>query len=184
MSDPLTLQTIFSVTHDEATNRILEAVDKNVWKELGVPQWLWKTAAGKVAGKLDALLGVPLPNVLCGAFNTYRDFRAYRDELKYPGGRDYEVEKGEFAIESEHVPTVKLVMSGLSPRELRFPVTLTMTFTGAKVIIRDKHFQGIRTGACTASGKVCYESVELLKRATSPLALPGLIRFGDGIPIA
>ena len=183
MSDPLTLQTIFSVTHDEATAHILEAVDKSVWQELGVPKWLWKTAAEKVAAKLDSLLGVPLPDVLCGAFNTYREFRVYRDDVKYPGGREYEVEKGEFSVESEHVPKVKLVVSGFTPRELKFPITLNLTFTGAKIIIRDKRFQAMKTGACTASGKLCCETIEVLSRATSPLELPGIVRFGEGIPI-
>ena len=184
MSDPLTLQTIFSVTHDEATTRVLEAVDKKVWSELGVPQWLWKTAAGKIADKLDALLGIPLPDVLCGAFNTYREFRAYTDEAKYPRDKELEVEKGEFSVESEHTPTVKLVVSGYAPRELKFPIMLSITFTGAKIVIRDKRFQAIKTGACTASGKLYCEKIEMLKRETAPLVLPGIIRFGTGIPIA
>ena len=183
MDEHITLQTIFGVTHDDATTHILEAVDKQVWKDLGIPQWLWKTAAGKVASKLDGLLGVPLPDVICGAFNTYREFHAYTDETKYPPGKEFTFERGEFSVESEHVPTVKLVVSGFSPRELKFPITLGLTFTGARIFIRDKRFRFMKPGACTASGRLCCEKIEILKRDSSPLELPGMIRFGDGILI-
>jgi hypothetical protein len=90
----LTLQTVFSVTHDEATNRVLEGVKGKVWQDVALPRWLWKAAAGKVAGVLDGLFAVPLRDILCGAWNTHHKYSKYTDFERYPPGTEHKEEEG------------------------------------------------------------------------------------------
>jgi hypothetical protein len=67
--------------------------------------------------------------------------------------------------------------------EVKFPITLKLSFSGAVLTIRDGRFRSVKPGTCTASGKLCCETAVLKELRSSPLVLPGVIDFGDGIPI-
>lgn len=180
---PFTLQAVFSVTHDEATNQILEGVKGKVWEDLSLPRWLRKAAAGKVARVLDAMLAVPVGDILCAGWNTHRKYEKYTNPKLYPAGTEYEENEGQFSIDSEHTPHVQLMINGVEKGDVRFPITLKLDFSGATLVIRDGRFKAIRPGTCTASGKLCCETAVLKELKSSPLALPGVIPLGEGIPI-
>lgn len=184
MSDQLlTLRTIFSVTHDEATNQILEGVKGKIWEDVSLPRWLWKAAAGKVAGALDGILALPLGDILCAGWNTHRKYEKYTDSKRYPAGNEYEEDEGPFSIDSEHTPHVQLMVNGVEKGDVKFPITLKLDFSGARLVIGNGRFQALKPGTCTASGKLCCETAVLKELKSSPLVLPGIIRFGDGVPI-
>lgn len=182
MADSIpTLRTVFSVTHDEATNAIIRGVNKKVWKDVALPNFLVQAAAGRVARTMDALLATPLSDILCGAWNSYRRYCRYADPKTF--GEDHDNPEAHFTIESTHTPKVDLMINGAVRRAVSFPITVSLEFEGATVVVRDGKFIAIRTGSCTASGKVCCEKATLTERHSAPLALPAVITLGGGMPI-
>lgn len=178
-----TLGSLFRLNDDVAKRRILEAVDGNVWDSIAIPRRFREAAAEKVAGTLDSLLAVSLGGMIASAFNDYRRYGEYADATRYPPGKDYEVQEGTFSIKSAHTPHVELQVTGLTARRVEFPITLSLHCSGATIIIRDGRFMALRAGACTASGKLSCEKLELFDRPAAPVKFPGEIRFGDGIKI-
>lgn len=178
MSDDLpTLRSIFPVDDDAAKRGIVNAVDGAVWDTLHIPRRFREAAAAKITGKINALLGVAMGDILAGALSSYRKFGQYAD------GKDHDVDQCEFSIESKHAPHVELEITNFPTQRVTFPVTLSLEFSGATLVIRNSRLMALRSGACSASGKLCCEKVELFKRPTSPLTLPGEIRFGKGLQI-
>jgi hypothetical protein len=178
-----TLQTIFRVTHDEATTAILNGVDKKTWKDVAMPEFLVKAAAAKIGDTVGDLLSTPLSDIFCGAWNTYRRYCKYANRKLYPIGVENEEIEEHFSIESEHTPHIDLVINGAVRATVSFPISLALTFDGAIVVVRDGRFVAIKTGRCMAAGKICCESALLKKLESKPVVLPGVIRFGEGIPI-
>lgn len=184
MPEPMpTLQTIFRVTHDEATDAILAGVDTKIWREIALPQMLVKAAAAKVSKGVDGLLTIPLPDILCGAWNAYRKYCKYADPKGYPPGTEHEEREGPFAVESKHTPHIDLLINGKVRATVNFPITLTLNFDGATVVVRDGQFTALKSGSCTVAGKICCETAVLKELKSSPLILPGVLNFGKGIPI-
>ena len=183
MSNPVTLAAAFRVTHDEATNAIIKAAEERPWQELGLPKWLWKGAAGKVAGHLNELLATPIQDVLCGAWKSWRKYEKYTDPTRYPPGKEFEEHEGQFTLKTEHTPRLELQVNGKPGVSLKFPLVLTLEFSGVTFVIRDARFRAVKPGTCTASGKLCCEKIPIKEFHKRTWALPGLIAFESGIPI-
>ena len=175
--DSPTLRSIFPVDGDVAKRGIVNAVDDAVWDTLHIPRRFREAAAAKMTEKLDALLGVALSDILAGALSGYRKLGPYAD------AKDHDVDQCEFSIVSKHAPRMDLKITNFPTRSVTFPVKLALLFSGATLVIRKNRVMALRSGACSASGTLSCEKVELFKRPTSPLRLPGEIRFGEGFQI-
>lgn len=175
--DTPTFHSLFAVDRNAAKKCIFNSVDANTWDRVAIPRWFREAAAEKVAGKLDALLAVPLSDVLASAFNGCREFTRYADNASH------DVKNFGFSLESEHHPYVELRVTGLPPEKVTFPVTLSLEFSGATLHIEKSRVMSLSGGDCTASGRLCCEKLELFKRPLEKIRLPGAISFGDGIPI-
>lgn len=173
----LTLNSFFAFTARDAKARIAEAVDSEKWEKVHIPRVLRAAAAGRVAGLLDTLLNVSVVDIIRDAFAAYERLGEY--------ARAHELTRDEvrFSIKSEHVPFVKVSVLGLPAQKIEFPVTLSLDFTGATLVVHDGRVMSLRTGTCTGSGTLSCEKVELCKPRTAPLRLPGEIHFGDGIKL-
>lgn len=88
-----------------------------------------------------------------------------------------------FSLDSEHNPYVELRVTGLPPQKVNFPLTLSLKFSGATLVVRKKRIMSLNAGTCTASGTLCCEKVELFKRPLTPVRISSDIPFGAGIPI-
>jgi hypothetical protein len=172
-----TLRSLFAVDQQVARRCIFDAVDHTVWDGVRIPRIFREAAAEKVAGTLETLLAVPLGDMVAGAFNGYRGLSKYAD------GGDHEVDKFEFAVESEHTPYVELQVTGFPAQRVTFPVTLSLNFSGVTLVIRNSHLTALKAGTCSATGKLCCEKLELFVRPTTPVRIPGEIPLGDGVRI-
>jgi hypothetical protein len=175
--DAPTLDSLFSVDKNVAKQCIFNAVDASIWDNVTIPRFFREAAAEKVAGKLDDLLAVPLADLLANAFNGCRDFTKYADNAPH------DVKNFGFSLESEHEPYVELRVTGLPPQKVKFPVTLSLEFSGATLHIDKSRVMSLSGGDCTASGTLCCEKLELSKLPLEPVRLPGTISFGEGVPI-
>ena len=175
--DAQTLKSLFTVDTQVAKRCIFNAVDAGVWDSVTIPRFFREAAAEKVAGKLDALLALPLSDMLASAFNGCREFTKYAD------GKSHDVKNFGFSLESEHNPYVELKVSGLPTQEVHFPVTLSLEFSGATLHLDKNRVMSLSGGDCKASGTLCCEKLELFKRPHEAVRLPGTFSFGNGVPI-
>lgn len=172
-----TLESLFTVDKHVAKQCIFNAVDASIWDKVTIPRFFREAAAEKVAGRLDDLLAVSLPDLVASAFNGCRDFTKYADNAPH------EVKNCGFSLESKHTPYVELRVTGLPPQHVNFPVTLSLEFSGATLRIDKSRVMSLSGGDCTASGTLCCEKLELFKRPLEPVRLPGTLSFGEGVPI-
>jgi len=178
-----TLGAICSVGHDEATSAILAGIEEEGWHQLELPSWIRTAAARKVAGYLDRLLDVPLEDILCGAWNTYRKYYKYTDTKNYPADKEYEEKEGKFSVDTRNTPKVEIQLNGQTILPVTFPITLALEFSGAVIVIQNRRFQAVKPGTCTLTGKLCCEKAILKEYKSHEVTLPGVIRFGAGVPI-
>ena len=171
-----TLRSIFNVSADDAKARILSAVDAPVWDGVGIPRRLRADAAEKVAATLDAFLSTSVVVLVSGALASYDELARYADD------KDHE-HKLDLSIESDHEPQVELRVKGLPSQSVTFPLTVTIEFQGATLIIRRNRVMSMKTGRCIASGTLNCENVEVFTRPASPFKIHNEIQFGEGIPI-
>ena len=172
-----TLRSILNVSHDEATRRIVAAVDESVWESVQIPKRLRAGAARKIAATLDAFLSTSVTGLVSGALEGCRELARYAD------GTDHAVDNFELSVVSEHEPSVDLRMDGLRPKTLTFPVAVSIRFSGATLVISRGRVMAMKTGRCVASGTLNCENVELFKRPESPFKMRSEMQFGAGIPI-
>lgn len=173
----LTLKTFFAVSARDAKAKIADVVDSEKWDKVRIPRVLRVAAAGKVAGQLDALLNVSLVDIIGDAFKTYQRLGEY--------ARAHDLTRNElgFKIESKHTPFVRMAVFDLPGVNIEFPVTLSLDFSGASLVVHDGRVISLQTGTCTGSGSLACEKTELWKHHMSPVRLPGEIHFGDGIKL-
>ena len=93
--DEPTLTSLFTVDTKVAKQCIFNGMDGSIWDNVTVPRFFRKAAAERVAGKLDALLAIPLSDMLASAFNCCRDFAKYAD------GKPHDVRNFGFSLESD-----------------------------------------------------------------------------------
>ncbi len=172
-----TLRSILNVSHDEATRRIVAAVDESVWESVQIPKRLRHRAARKIAATLDAFLSTSVTGLVSGALEGCRELATYAD------GKDHDVDNFELSVASEHEPSVDLKVNGLTPQTLTFPVAVSIQFSGATLVICRGRVMAMKTGRCVVSGTLNCENVELFKRPESPFKIRSELQFGAGIPI-
>src|SRR6478735_6545244 len=95
-----TLRSIFDVSQEVATQRILLAVDESVWDSVQIPKRFREQAAEKIAKTLDAFLSTSVTGLVGTALEGYRERARYADDM------DHEVKNLELTIASEHEPYV------------------------------------------------------------------------------
>ena len=172
-----TLRSIFDVSDDVAAQRIASAIDESVWESIKIPKRLRVEAAAKIAKTLDAFLSTSLTGLVGKALENYRELARYADDM------DHEVRDVELTIASEHEPYVDLRVEGQPPHPVKFPLTVTLKFSGATLIISRGRVMSMRTGRCFVSGTLYCEKAELQTRTVTPFKVRNEFPFGEGIPI-
>jgi hypothetical protein len=172
-----TLRTILDITESAATQALVAAIDESVWDTVQIPRRIRAGAAAKIAKTLDAFLSTSVLGLVTGALGDYPGLAKYAD------GRNYMVDKLALSIESEHEPHVDLRVSGLPPLPVTFPVTVSLQFSSATLVISGNRVMTMRPGPCVAAGTLYCGEVELFNRPASPLKLRHEMLFDAGIPI-
>ena len=182
MSDgDITLGTLFSVSRDDAAKAILEAADDDFWTGLRLPERLRGAAAGKIAGYVNALLDVPVAEVLGRAWSTLQEVREHADAAK--SGEDSPVPLACHTVESKQVPRIELRIDGERRGQLEFPVKLTLEFEAGIAVIRDQGIRAIRPGLATVTGTVSCANITIKQLGPETLTLPGELLLARPIPI-
>ena len=155
----------------------LAAVAENVSREAGRgdPGAL----AEQAIEKLPLLLDVPLGTILARAWSTSQAYRDFRDRIRGSGEEPVRVPLKEHTVASTHHPAVEVLVNEKIVDTLDFEIKLTLTLRGAVLEARHGRVEALHTGECTAAGEIRFEGVTLIKRASGPVRLPGVIEL-DG----
>jgi len=148
------------------------------------PPAYWSAAATHVADALARALEQPLTTLLAAAWNRYRPFLKYRDGSRYPPEAIVEETLLSHKIRSTLQPRVHVLLDGEHIGDVDFQATVEIELEGGLLTIQGGRFRELRPGRCSAGGVLKCEEAEVLKLASRKLPLPGVVTFGEGIPIA
>lgn len=148
-----------------------------------LPAGLPEGRARRVLEMLGDMLAIPVPEVLMAGWRKYRELLAYADPERHTPGAQDEVPLAKHTFRSAWKPEVDILVNGAPVATLTFDVELELSLEGAVLIIQDGKVMTIATGECESSGKVSFHDRVLVERKSGTQALPGVIRFRDGIPL-
>ena len=143
----------------------------------------WGGVLHNIRERFEALLDVPLSDILVGAWNKYRILLKYVDKEKYPPEEVIMVPLVDHTIESEHHPYLEFLLNEKSIGKIEFQITIAVTLEGFVLKIQDGRIREILTGNCKGKGTIQCENAVLLERESAPISLPGSIDLGAGVAI-
>lgn len=149
-----------------------------------------KLLSSLVPGALRAIgeaiataLDIRLADVLIGGWNKYRELAKYADRDRYPPDDVNLVALGEHEIKSSHEPRIAVLVDGATVGEIRLRVDLEADIESATLKVQDARIREVSTGRCTIKGTLSCEGLKLAETERT-VAIPGVVSFGSGIPIA
>jgi len=140
-------------------------------------------AMDEVKKGAQALMNIKIEDIFISAWNKYLPLRKYRDKEKYPPDKTVMVPLVEHTVKSEHKPYIELLVNDQPVDRINFSITISLVLKGMILVVRDARIWEVKTGECSAKGKLSCEGVLLLDKTSEPVQLPGTISLGDGIPI-
>lgn len=147
------------------------------------PAAYWNAAATHVTDALARALAQPVTTLLAPAWNRYRPFLKYSDASRYPPEAIIEETLLSHKIRSTLQPRVRVFLDGDHIGDVNFQATVEIDLQGGILTIQGGRFRELRPGRCSAGGTLKCEGAEVLKLTSQQLPLPGVVKFGDGIPI-
>jgi len=147
---------------------------KDVW---------WPTAYDTVVDKVDALLNVPLSDIMIGAWKKYSILLKYCDPTKYGPDETFLVPLAEHTITSTHKPYIEVLVNEKEVTKIHFSITISLMLEGFILKVQDGKIKEIRTGTCQGKGEIQCEGVTIKEKQTESYRFPGVIHLGDGVPI-
>lgn len=145
---------------------------------------LWPDLSDEIKSKADDLLNIPIPDVLVRAWREAGILNKYTNKDEYDPEAIVFVELREHTITSNHKPHLDIEINNKSIGKITFDVNLELTVQGIILKIQDAKIKQIRTGIVNAAGVIFCEGVEITKKESGEIQLPGTIELGEGIPIA
>ena len=144
---------------------------------------LWPAAYNTIINKVDSLLNISLSDIMVGAWRKYKILLKYCDKKKYGPDETFLVSLAEHTIMSNHKPYIEVIVNENPIGKIDFSISLSFTLKGFVLKVQDGMIKEIQTGNFQGKGEVKCEEFTILEEQTQMYSLPGLIRFGDGIPI-
>jgi hypothetical protein len=178
MSNPsLSVSSLFEMPGQDAQRRPV------AWREFEnrvageVKGINWTTAMPDLTARIAELFDVQIPDVLIGSWKKIDEIRAAIERTsKDPEGVTY-VALAEHTIESEHHPSIEILVKRKVVKRLEFIVRISFQLQGYVLRIERGRITAIETGTCQAEGTIEYEGLRLAEKKLEPVHLPGSIRI-------
>lgn len=180
-NDSPTLGDLFGVIRDQSSEELTKQIAGSDSLKIGaIPDVLRTPVARLVGGKLADLLDTPLVKILADA---WKGAKAWKRLVDNPG--EQLVQLNPHTISSTHRPKLQILQNEkpIGP-PLVFEAEVTLNFENATLLIRDRRLRELRPGTARVEGTLSLSKVKLLKRSSKDYTLPGLLSFGQGIPIS
>jgi hypothetical protein len=144
----------------------------------------WPGLTDEIKSKAGDLLSISIPDILIRAWNKAGILNKYINKEKYDPEEVFLIELKEHTISSKHKPYLDLEVNNKSIGRINFEIDLSITVQGAILKIQDAKIKEISTGSIRISGGIHCEGLEITKKESKEIKLPGKIDLGEGIPIA
>lgn len=142
----------------------------------------WNSFVTSLASKAADLLTNHLDDMMISVLKLYQELVEYADMSKYPPGTMSNVPLVERTVKAEYHPYLDIVFREMEKRVV-FDVVLKLEVKSCVLKIEDGCIKAIDTGTLAGSGTIAVFDTELVNQELSPIKLPGIVKFGDGIPI-
>ena len=185
----ITLNEFFSSGKGRQWDRKLSAIESNdrlsVLKArmLKEGKMRWPVAFEHVVDQLPEMLDIRVRDILAGAWNKQKALLKYLDRNQYPPGQTVQVPLARHVVNSEHRPSINILVNGAPIGRVEFKVTVTLLLEGIVLSIRDGRIMRATTGSCRAKGEVKCANQIIMEKKPCALDLPRSIDLGAGVPI-
>ena len=136
-----------------------------------------------VTSGLDGLLDIEVSTIIAGAWAKARLLQQYRDSTKYPPHEVIMVTMARHVIQSNHRPSLELLINDKRVDSLPIEIRFELTIEGLVLKVQHARIMEIRPGTCTGSGKITCKELVLAEEETRALTLPGVLSLGEGVEI-
>jgi hypothetical protein len=143
----------------------------------------WSVASDIVAKEIPDILCISISDILISAFKRFGILLKYLDRDNCPPDEVFLVSLAKCTIKSEHHPSIEILINGQKVGRIGFNITISLALKGIILKIQDGKIKEVTTGTCKGKGSIKCGVVEILKRETRSIPLPGSIALGEGIPI-
>ena len=145
----------------------------------------WDYIESQLDAEIREILDGDVFELLGMAWASAKELADYADPAKHPPGVRELLKFGDHDFKKVLNPTVDVTIGECPVCRLKFTLTLTGSFSGLYLGIRDGHVVDGRSGKAWASAQLSYASVPLhKKKGTEKFTLPGRFKFSaPGIPI-
>lgn len=132
---------------------------------------------------LPGLLHDTILDILLAAWKTTAHLSEYTDPARHPPDELSFVPVLEQEIGVTHKPKIELWAEGKKVGELPFDVTAALVVRGARLHVSDGKITAVDIGSLLLSGKVELHGLEIAKRESKPVPLPGTIELREPVEI-
>jgi hypothetical protein len=181
MTDVIKLRDLIDISADDVHKAFSEqAKDENA--VLMAQGQLTGFAAGLAADELNKALDADVFTLLAQGWTKVQ---AVRDAAKgsIQSGETKKVTLGLHELTSTHHPVLAIRIAQLALPELKLTLELVARFKSAELAIADGRIRSLAPGEASAIARLKYKSVKLKEQATPAWRLPGVLTFGDGVPV-
>ena len=139
---------------------------------------------GDLVSQIRKALERPVTDGVIQAWKKRSELLEFTDTAKHPPEEQITYTIGEFSVESVYEPSLKLSVNGVEEWTIAVEAEIALDVDAGDLLIQGGRIWELRLGTATARGTLRVEGQEVAKRESEPIALPGTVRFENGIPIA
>jgi hypothetical protein len=132
---------------------------------------------------VSTALDIALDDILGQAWSGWKEIREYADPEKTPPDDVNIVSISNHTIESEHEPSVDVVVRGVTVHSFPFHVAAQIDVQGVNLVVQRGMIQEIRLGSLKMGGSVKLRDRTLLQKQVAQVEIPGVLRLENPIPI-
>jgi hypothetical protein len=143
----------------------------------------WDAVMASLADNFVQLMNMDIRDILAATWSKYKILEEHADATRGSPGKSVLVPLAKHTIESEHHPSIELLVSETSLLKLEFSILLSLELEGALVTIEDGKITKIQPGKGSGKGSVSCRDKTLLQREFDADVFPAALTVEPGIEI-
>ncbi len=143
----------------------------------------WRSLAGDIAQKIEAMVDIRLIDVFAAAWRDYAALAECADPAKHPPDETISLPMVEHGIETILRPCLDVVIEPQPPIRVAFEIACELDLEGIVLKIQDARIRALSIGSCRGKASVKCEGIVLIKRETRALDIPRKIVLPEGLAI-
>jgi len=143
----------------------------------------WSSLAADVSEKLEQMFDIRVTDILAAAWKDYQALIDCADPAKHSADETISLPMADHHVETSLKPCLEITVGERPPVRITFEIACELELKGLVVKVQNACIRELRIGACRAKGSVKCEGMQLIRRETKDLDLPGRLGLSPGIPI-